>query len=280
MVSAPKRWLVASLIAAMLTVPSMGCADDPMIGEIRMFAGNFEPRGWAFCDGRLLAISEYDTLFVLIGTTYGGDGQTTFALPDLRGRFPIGEGQGPGLSTNINAGELSGQTTKTLMMTEMPAHTHTMDGTVTSTLQSTAHTHSVAVPNPSSATHNHTVNVPVPGLGAGSTGAVSASACSTAAKDGVSKKVRATLASCTTSLSMPSATGSQQVDVSSTSESVPSYQVTTSDAGGGTATITKTGHNHGGASTSTGGGQAFEIRSPSLGINYIISLYGVFPTYS
>ncbi|MEM5775859.1 MAG: tail fiber protein, partial [Anaerolineaceae bacterium] len=62
---------------------------DPFVGEIRLFAGNFDPEGWAFCDGRLLAISEYETLFNLIGTTYGGDGQTTFALPDLRGRIPF-----------------------------------------------------------------------------------------------------------------------------------------------------------------------------------------------
>ena len=67
---------------------------QPFVGEIRMFAGNFEPAGWAFCDGRLLPISEYETLFTLIGTTYGGDGESTFALPDLRGRIPIHNGNG------------------------------------------------------------------------------------------------------------------------------------------------------------------------------------------
>ena len=71
---------------------------EPFVGEIRMFAGNFAPRGWAFCDGQLLAISQNDALFSVIGTLYGGDGRTTFALPDLRGRVPIHAGQGPGLS--------------------------------------------------------------------------------------------------------------------------------------------------------------------------------------
>ena len=71
---------------------------DPYVGEIRMFGGTFAPRDWALCEGQILPISEYETLFNLIGTTYGGDGQQTFALPDLRGRVPIHQGQGPGLS--------------------------------------------------------------------------------------------------------------------------------------------------------------------------------------
>ena len=79
---------------------------DPFIGEIRMFGGNFAPLGWAFCNGQLLAISENTALFSLIGTTYGGDGENTFALPDLQGRVPIHQGQGPGLSHVI--GESAG----------------------------------------------------------------------------------------------------------------------------------------------------------------------------
>ena len=71
---------------------------QPYIGELRMFAGNFAPDGWLFCEGQLLPISEYDTLFSLLGTTYGGDGESTFALPDLEGRAPMHPGQGPGLS--------------------------------------------------------------------------------------------------------------------------------------------------------------------------------------
>jgi microcystin-dependent protein len=77
---------------------------SPYIGEIRMFGGNFAPAGWAFCSGQLMPISENDALFTLIGTTYGGDGQSTFALPDLEGRAPMHMGQGPGISQNYTIG--------------------------------------------------------------------------------------------------------------------------------------------------------------------------------
>jgi microcystin-dependent protein len=93
------------------------------IAEIRLFAGNFAPRNWAFCSGQIMAISQNTALFSLLGTTYGGNGQTTFALPDLRGRVPVGTGQGPGLS-NISLGQVAGEPTHTLIVTEMPAHNH------------------------------------------------------------------------------------------------------------------------------------------------------------
>jgi microcystin-dependent protein len=93
------------------------------VAEIRLFAGNFAPRGWAFCQGQILSINSNTALFSLLGTTYGGNGQTTFALPDLRGRVAVGPGQGPGLS-NVNLGEVSGEPTHTLIITEMPAHNH------------------------------------------------------------------------------------------------------------------------------------------------------------
>lgn len=96
---------------------------DPFIGEIRMFAGNFAPVGWAFCNGSLLPIPENEALFQLIGTTYGGDGQNTFGLPDLRGRIPIHMGTGPGLPT-MNIGEQAGSETVTLIQQQIPNHTH------------------------------------------------------------------------------------------------------------------------------------------------------------
>jgi microcystin-dependent protein len=95
--------------------------DAPYLGEIRMFAGDFEPLGWKFCDGQLLDINLNDALFSLIGTTYGGDGQTTFALPDLRGRAPVHVGA-------IALGEPGGQETVTLLAQQMPAHSHTLVG--------------------------------------------------------------------------------------------------------------------------------------------------------
>ena len=96
---------------------------DPILGTIILFAGNFAPRDWAFCHGQLLPISQHTALFSLIGTYYGGDGRTTFALPDLRGRVPLGAGQGPGLS-NRSIGSSGGTETHTLLANEMPAHTH------------------------------------------------------------------------------------------------------------------------------------------------------------
>ena len=102
----------------------------PYIGEIRMFGFGTRgaPNGWQACDGSLLPISEYDALFALVGTTYGGDGQTTFAVPDLRGRLPIHQGTGPGLSTYV-IGQRAGTETVTIQSTQMPAHTHTMVAT-------------------------------------------------------------------------------------------------------------------------------------------------------
>src|SRR5262244_4542601 len=100
---------------------------DPFVAEIRIFPFNFAPKGWAFCDGQLLPISQNTALFSLLGTTYGGDGKSTFALPDLQGSAPMQAGQGPGLSLR-DLGELGGEQTVTLIQTEMPAHAHTAVG--------------------------------------------------------------------------------------------------------------------------------------------------------
>jgi len=99
---------------------------QPYVGEIRMFGGNFAPAGWMFCNGQILPISEYETLFNLIGTTYGGDGQSTFGLPDLRGRLPIHQGSGFTLAQN------GGNETVTLTTSTIPAHTHTVSATTNS----------------------------------------------------------------------------------------------------------------------------------------------------
>src|SRR5438552_2367412 len=98
---------------------------QPYVGEIRMFAGNFAPAGWMFCEGQLLPISEYETLFNLIGTTYGGDGQSTFALPDLRGRLPLHQGNGFILAETGGAEEI------TLTVQQIPSHTHAALGSTT-----------------------------------------------------------------------------------------------------------------------------------------------------
>ena len=95
------------------------------IGDIKMFGGNFAPRSWAFCNGQLLSISQNAALFSILGTTYGGNGQTTFALPDLRGRVPIGMGQGPGLSGYVE-GQAGGVENVTLLTSQIPVHNHSL----------------------------------------------------------------------------------------------------------------------------------------------------------
>lgn len=96
---------------------------DPFLGQIILFGGNFAPRGWAMCNGQLMSIAQNSALFSVLGTTYGGDGINTFALPDLRGRAPIGWGNGPGL-TPVALGQMGGTETTTLTLANLPNHTH------------------------------------------------------------------------------------------------------------------------------------------------------------
>jgi len=98
---------------------------DPFLGMIALFGFNFAPRGWAFCNGQLLSIAQNTALFALLGTNFGGNGTSTFGLPDLRGRVPVGFGQGQGLS-DITIGEVSGVENLTLLLSNMPSHTHTI----------------------------------------------------------------------------------------------------------------------------------------------------------
>lgn len=105
---------------------------EPFIAQIMLFGGNFAPRGWAFCDGQLLPIANYNALFSLLGTTYGGDGRTTFGLPDLRGRVPCHAGTGPGL-TPRQIGQRFGEEHVTLTTAQIPAHSHSLNTSSTGT---------------------------------------------------------------------------------------------------------------------------------------------------
>jgi microcystin-dependent protein len=107
---------------------------NPFVAEIRIFTGNFAPKGWAFCDGQLLPISQNTALFSLLGTFYGGDGKSTFALPNLQGSAPMHQGQGNGLSARF-LGEMSGTEFVTLLTSEMPAHAHLENGSNTQSTQ-------------------------------------------------------------------------------------------------------------------------------------------------
>jgi microcystin-dependent protein len=113
--------LMLFIICAMSSID--GQAQDAYLAEVRIFAGNFAPRGWALCEGQLLAISQNSALFSLLGTIYGGDGTTTFALPDMRGRVAVGPGTGPGLSA-YREGQRGGTETNTLTTAQLPSHNH------------------------------------------------------------------------------------------------------------------------------------------------------------
>ena len=128
---------------------------EPFIGEIIMFGGNFAPKGWATCDGQLLSISQNTALFSILGTTFGGNGQTTFGLPDLRGRRPVHPGQGKGLSS-YTLGEMAGVENATLTTQNMPAHNHAANGVNVAATQGNPGGNLWAVPQDSS---------PAPGLG-------------------------------------------------------------------------------------------------------------------
>src|SRR4029077_16985478 len=129
---------------------------QPYVGEIRMFGGNFAPAGWMFCEGQLLPISEFETLFNLIGTTYGGDGQSTFALPDLRGRLPIHQGNG------FTLAEAGGVESVTLTVQQIPSHTHPLLG---STNQGTASSPVGSVPAASNTVSIYSAAAPAANFG-------------------------------------------------------------------------------------------------------------------
>ena len=118
-------YLGVNFIIALQGVYPSRNSTEPFIAEIIMFAGNFAPRGWALCDGQLLPISQNSALFSILGTTYGGDGRTTFGLPDLRGRSPMHEGSGPGLSSRT-LGSKTGSESNILNTNQLPSHTHTI----------------------------------------------------------------------------------------------------------------------------------------------------------
>jgi microcystin-dependent protein len=118
--------LLTTTVALLLSFSTL--IADPFLGEIRIFAGNFAPRDWALCDGQLLSINDNQALFSLLGTIYGGDGRTTFALPDLRGRTPIHAGSAPGL-THRPVGSRGGSEIHTLTPAQVPSHTHSLRGT-------------------------------------------------------------------------------------------------------------------------------------------------------
>lgn len=135
--------LGAIIVTSSLIYSHNTFADEPYLGEMAYFAGNFAPRGWAKCDGQILSINNNQSLYSLLGTTYGGDGRTTFALPDMRGRALIHAGQGAGL-TNRPQGQKLGSETETMSLSQMPNHNHTLNGTSSAADNDTATGESLA----------------------------------------------------------------------------------------------------------------------------------------
>jgi microcystin-dependent protein len=121
-----KKLLILFLSMLCVTSFNQSNAQDVMLGEVKMFAGNFAPRGWMKCEGQLLPIANYSALFSILGTQYGGDGRTTFGLPDLRGRVAMGTGTGNGLSPSV-IGQMKGQEQTTLTTSNLPAHNHAVE---------------------------------------------------------------------------------------------------------------------------------------------------------
>jgi len=229
---------VLTLSAAL--VPRSAVAQEPFIGEIRWVGFNFAPRGWAPCDGQLLAISQNTALFSLLGTTYGGDGRTTFALPDMRGRVPVHKGQGPGL-TNRDLGEAGGQESVALTTAQMPSHTHTI----------ASHTHSI------------------PALGVDVK--ASSGAATTAAPAGN------VLAAATLEQGggrRGNGGASHLTDIYNAGPANVSL------AAGSAMTAPGTTGGASGATAAAGGGASHENMQPFLGLNCIIALEGIFPSRS
>jgi microcystin-dependent protein len=125
-----KMKILALFIICAISSFNVQSQQDGFLGEVKMFAGNFAPRGWAFCEGQILPINQNQALFSLLGTTYGGNGRTTYALPDLRSRVAVGPGRGPGL-LDYKLGQKGGIENNTLIVSQLPSHTHLATGTVT-----------------------------------------------------------------------------------------------------------------------------------------------------
>lgn len=204
------------LICLLSTFNSLA-QQETFLGEVKMFAGNFAPRGWALCQGQLLPISQNDALFSILGTIYGGDGRTTFALPDLRGRAAIGPGNGPGLST-YREGSQGGRENITLTVSNMPSHSHAATFTQTSGVTTTPAVAEEA--NSDDPTNN--------------------------------------------SLAIPSIGGANKI-----------YSSDTPDANLSNGTVSVEGNIN---ILNNGSQLPFDIRTPYLGINYIICLEGLYPS--
>ena len=234
------RLLMFGLIVGATLVPRSAFAQEPFLGEIRWVGFNFAPVGWALCDGQLMSIAQNTALFSLLGTTYGGDGKSTFALPDMRGRVPLHPGQGPGLSQRL-LGEAGGQETVTLTTAQMPSHSHAL----------TSHTHTIPALAVDVKASSAAATTTSPAGNVLATATIGQGGQGRGRGNGGSLHVTEVYNAGPTTVSM--AAGSATTSPGTT--------------GGGSGTT-----------MATGGGAAHENMQPFLGVQCIIALQGIFPS--
>ncbi|PVZ39078.1 phage tail protein [Pseudomonas sp. CC120222-01a] len=221
---------------------------DPFLGEIRMVGFNFNPYGWALCQGQVMSLSQNTALFALLGTTYGGDGVSNFALPDLRSRTPVGWGQGNGLSV-YELGEQGGTEHVTQTLTNMPPHTHLLNLTAANNLTATNNLGGTTVPQVVNA--DATSATPIAGgcLGIANDGTGTTFQIYHSGKDNAGNPL-------------------PRVDLAT-----QALTVTGTTAIGGSTTVS-------GTASVTGTGSPSSVLSPFLALNFIIALQGIFPSRS
>mmetsp|Transcript_22594 Transcript_22594/g.57445 ORF Transcript_22594/g.57445 Transcript_22594/m.57445 type:complete len:287 (+) Transcript_22594:42-902(+) len=270
------------LAQAMLIGTSLGqlC----LMGTITPWPMNFAPKGWVFCRGQLLPINQNQALFSILGTMYGGNGQTTFALPDLRGRVPIGATSPYGGA--FIPGQAGGQDSISLSSLNLPPHTHqtppiqadnttdTPEGVLSS------HSHTYTVPaSGGSHTHGLSVTVPTVTVAPGSASVVSRAACSGLPNDGVTRQIKGVIASCATSVTTGAVgTASASATVAQAGVVPQSMSGDTSSASGASSGEQAIPHRH--DLSVRGNSQSFSILRPYIGMNYILCTQGIYPTRS
>ncbi len=212
--------------------------DTPILGEVQLVGFNFAPVNWGHCAGGLIAVNDNQALYALLGTTYGGNGRSDFALPDLRGRTPVGVGSGPGLDP-VSWGEWLGQETITLTENEMPIHTHSATATFT----------------------------PTPDSGVTADGVLNVSTkTATVATPSEGDYLAVTMSGLASLKSYISA-----ADAGSDTVALGGLHITASGTGGGNGTVQVVNAN-------SGGGTEFSLRNPAVGMYFVMSLAGVFPS--
>jgi microcystin-dependent protein len=251
---------------------------DEFIGVIKLFAGNYAPQGWAFCNGQTLSISQNQALFSILGTTYGGDGKTTFQLPDLGGRVPVGTGQGLGL-TPCTLGERAGLERITLNPSQMAPHNHEFNFSNNSTAVVKINTTAKGTITTATASGDFPATAPIPVTGGKVTIPVSAATRGNTITDPSQGLLTASTGGNFYGPATPTAEYKGKGTLTDAVVNIPPTKLSLSVSGSVDVPIFTTGRIEGSTMTSiSGSGAPVEIRTPYLGMNYIICLEGIYPS--